>query len=1397
MPVFLKRALRISLRALKWLSVALVALLVVALLATAWLTVPSPGRTSLASIISDLASSPDRTVSVSGVSGIWSGRLRLDGVTISDRSGPWLELADIELDWSPTALLSRRFDAELLKAGRVEVLRAPEPGQETAADDSGFSLPVSVDVDRFEFPDIVMGAGLAGEVARLSAAGTARAERDPMAVDLVLDIDRTDGRAGSVDATLAYMPQDNRIDVALKASEPAGGIIAGLLQMAGDPAVDISIDGEGPFADWRGQGRFAVDGSEVAALSLHHRLDGDDRLIEAKGQGLFAPFLPPVARPFLDGPTSFDIAAVLSAAGGVDVRRAVVNSQTLALDAAGTIDPAGRSDFTLAANALDAPVALSLGDPVAPVTLAVRSASARIIGTDRPAIDLTVELPSLSAAGFDATEIVASLQSEAFDLASQTGPFALSAQVGRIASDDDTLAPLLAGQTSLTATGSLEATTITLGRADITNEAASVQASGTVSRSDGSLALDVAADVASSALPPAAQPALGERVTLNGRIERAAEGAFSVSGLDLASGGLAIAGRVAIDGEEIDADISGSLADIAVLSDQASGAIRFSSRATGALSGPAYELSLQGERLESAGRAIEGLDLTASGVADPAAPSADVSLSGSVEGETLRGTAAISTGEQQRSFEALDIVLGQSRITGDLQLDDDLLPTGTLNVSVPDLGPLGALVLEQLSGSLDAELQFTRDGERPRLLVNGRIPAFSRDTVSARDVTIDATIVDYLTTPAISGRVQAALIGAGGTAISGLNLALGRDGPWTAFNLAAEVAGSPASAVGGVMIDQGRVTVELDSAAASLQGTSATLAAPTLVVVNEGTVALDGLVLLVGGGRVTVSGTAGEALSIDAAIASLPLATVNAFAPGLDAAGTLNGRVTVTGAPSNPSIRYTADVAGAAVAASRDAGFGAMAITSSGTFAGGRLQFDASLGDGSGLTLRGGGTVETGGSGALGLQFSGRVPFDFLTARLAAQGLSLTGIADASISVGGSTSNPAISGTVTSSGARFIDTRSGLAVTDLATRISIADNVARIESMTGTLSTGGRLSASGTVGIDAAQGFPADLDLRLDDGRYVDGRLVTASLSGALEVNGPLATAPTVTGTVNLGRTVVTVPERLPGSLNALNVQHRNAPAAVRRQEEAIRPPASSGNSSGGLNLDVTVNAPQEIFVRGRGLDVELGGSLRLTGPVSSPRAIGEFNLRRGRLTILAKRLAFTRGAISFSGSLTPYLDLAADSQAGTTTVTVLVRGPATDPEFTFESSPTLPQDEVLAALVFGRTIDNLSPVQIAQLAAAAAQLAGLSGSTNLLETLRARTGLDDIDVRTDEATGESSVAVGKYLNDRTYLSLERGTEAGSGKAAIDLEIGRGLKLRGEAREDGETKGGIYFEREY
>ncbi|RWD62219.1 MAG: translocation/assembly module TamB, partial [Mesorhizobium sp.] len=511
----------------------------------------------------------------------------------------------------------------------------------------------------------------------------------------------------------------------------------------------------------------------------------------------------------------------------------------------------------------------------------------------------------------------------------------------------------------------------------------------------------------------------------------------------------------------------------------------------------------------------------------------------------------------------------------------------------------------------------------------------------------------------------------------------------------------------------------------------------------------------------------------------------------------ISGTVKVSGAPATPSVAFKVDASGVQSSQTRGAGLGGMNVSSSGTFAGNKLTFDANISDGAGLGLKGGGTVTTAGTPTLALDFNGKVPFSFLASRLAAQGLALNGTADVNVQVRGPANAPVISGKVTTSGARLIDARSGLAVNGIAADVSIGGGVARINRLTGTLSTRGSLSASGTVGITPAQGFPADLSIKLTDARYTDGRVVTANLGGDLTIKGPLVSAPVIAGTINLARTVITVPEKLPGSLSALDVKHKNAPRAVRAQDRALNPPTSGGgNGGGGLTLDVTVNAPNQIFIQGRGVDAELGGSLKLTGPASAPQAVGTFTLQRGRLTILAKRLTFTEGTVGFQGSLVPYLNLTATTTTSSATVTIVVSGEATNPKFNFSSVPALPEDEVLAQLIFGRSMSNLSPLQIAQLADAAAQLAGAGGSTSLLDNLRSAIGVDDLDVTTDEKGG-TAVSAGKYLNDRTYVTIQKGDKPGSGKATIDLNVGRGVKLRGEANDAGEAKGGVFYEREY
>ncbi|WP_461512647.1 translocation/assembly module TamB domain-containing protein [Rhizobium mongolense] len=553
-------------------------------------------------------------------------------------------------------------------------------------------------------------------------------------------------------------------------------------------------------------------------------------------------------------------------------------------------------------------------------------------------------------------------------------------------------------------------------------------------------------------------------------------------------------------------------------------------------------------------------------------------------------------------------------------------------------------------------------------------------------------------------------------------------------------------------------------------------------------------VTLKAGGNVMIEGTVVKSLKVDANVSNLPASVANGFVPGLSAEGTISGTASVSGPLSAPKVDFKLNWKNAATSQTKGAGLSPFAITANGKLADNTLTIDTDLTGDSGLSMKGGGTVAITGSRALNLQFRGNLPFAILGAQLAQQGFVAEGTAAIDLRITGTAAGPVINGSIATSGARLVDVRRNLALNNVVANITMNGEQATISRLSGNFASGGSVAASGTVGIRPGSGYPINIEFRLNRAVYVDGTLVVATVNGNLGLRGPLLTNPVLSGRLNVEKASITVPDKLPTSLREINIKHVNAPPAVRaqlRDENAQK----AGEKSATLALDLQIHAPSKIFVRGRGIDSELGGSVTIRGTAATPVVSGGFTMRRGRLTMLNRRLNFTdKSRITFAGDLTPALDMEASSTSGTTTLTVDVTGLATDPSITFSSSPTLPQDEVLAQLIFGQSMSKLSPVQIAQLADAVSQLAG-GRSTSLFEGLRNQLGVDDLNISTDEK-GQTSVSVGRYLNERTYFELQQGGEAGA-KAIINLDVGRGVKLRGAAGGNGAGEAGIVYEHEY
>ncbi|MGR9137895.1 translocation/assembly module TamB domain-containing protein [Rhizobium leguminosarum] len=869
-----------------------------------------------------------------------------------------------------------------------------------------------------------------------------------------------------------------------------------------------------------------------------------------------------------------------------------------------------------------------------------------------------------------------------------------------------------------------------------------------------------------------------------------------------AMGNVALAGT-AIDSIKVDAEIAklpASLANAFVPNLAAGGTISGTASASGTLAAPKADFKLDwtdAATSQTRSAHLSGLALTTSGHFADDRLDFDANLAGQ-NGLSLKaaGNVAIS---------------GNSVKTLDVKADLANLPAGLANGFVPGLGAEGTVSgTASASGALPKPaVDFKLDWKNAATAqtkssgLSGLSAAASGKFANDR-VDFDANL---------SGKDGVLAKATGGVTIAGTairDLSINADIPALPANIAnafvpglgaegtlsasAITSGTPANPIVDFKLNwKDAATSHTKAAGLSRLALAATGKYAGDRLDFDAALNGSGGIALKAAGNLAIAGTSIKSLDVTANTTNLPASIANGFVPGLAAEGAVSATAKATGTLSAPSVDFKVDWKNAATSQTKGAGLSPFSIGASGKLAGNRLTVDTSLAGDSGMSLKGGGSVVITGNRALDMRFNGNLPFAVLGAPLAQQGLVADGVATVNLQIGGTAAAPVINGTVSTSGAKLVDVRRNLAVNNLAATVTFNGSQAVISRLSGNLGGGGTISASGTIGIQPAGGFPADISIKLDKAVYVDGTLVISTVNGTVGLRGPIMNA-TLSGKLRLDKTSITVPEKLPTSLREVDIRHKNAPRAVLAQlrDDGERKP---GEKSSVITLDLEIDAPSHIFVRGRGIDAELGGRVTIRGTAAAPIVTGGFIMRRGRMTILNRRLDFSdKSRITFAGDLTPALDMEATSASGSTTLTVDVAGLATDPAITFSSSPQLPQDEVLAQLIFGQSMSKLSPVQIAQLADAVSQLAG-NRSTSLFEGLRNQLGVDDFDVSTD-SKGQTSVSVGRYLNDRTYFELQQGGSAGA-KAVINLDVGRGVKLRGGAGGNGEGEAGIVYEREY
>jgi translocation and assembly module TamB len=367
---------------------------------------------------------------------------------------------------------------------------------------------------------------------------------------------------------------------------------------------------------------------------------------------------------------------------------------------------------------------------------------------------------------------------------------------------------------------------------------------------------------------------------------------------------------------------------------------------------------------------------------------------------------------------------------------------------------------------------------------------------------------------------------------------------------------------------------------------------------------------------------------------------------------------------------------------------------------------------------------------------------------------------------GGSIADPQVRGSVAGDDLRIQSTLTGTDLRNVKAAGSFAGSRLRLTSFSGTASNGGSVVGSGTVdlaGMGPGRGPSLDLRLAANKAEILDLSTMGATVTGPIRIvsNG---VGGTIAGRLRVNKAHWRLGAATGASdLPAIKTTDINLPAD-------IAPPSQPGAPWRYL-IDVT--APGGIVVDGMGLDSEWSGDIVLRGTTSDPRIGGVVRVvpRQGFYDFAGSRFDITRGVIDFNESAPPdpQIDLLAETVSGPLTVQVHVGGSASRPDIAFSSTPAMPEEEILAQLLFGGSIANLSATDALQLGAALSSLRGGAG-LDPINRLRKAVGLDRLRiVPADPALNHgTALALGKRFGRQFYAEI---ITDGRGYNATSLEF--------------------------
>ncbi|MGD9161740.1 MAG: translocation/assembly module TamB domain-containing protein, partial [Desulfobacteraceae bacterium] len=404
----------------------------------------------------------------------------------------------------------------------------------------------------------------------------------------------------------------------------------------------------------------------------------------------------------------------------------------------------------------------------------------------------------------------------------------------------------------------------------------------------------------------------------------------------------------------------------------------------------------------------------------------------------------------------------------------------------------------------------------------------------------------------------------------------------------------------------------------------------------------------------------------------------------------------------------------------------------------------------------------------------------------------IAGRLDTGFDISGYYGSPVISGKAMLSKGTYENTEMGILVDNIEAEISADNSGIKLHNFKADDGLKGKITGKGHFDIDAAKNLPYEVSMVLRNMQLTGNSSLRTVAGGNTVISGSMKQH-NLSGELTLEKAEFEIAEKLPVEFTELEIKEINRDVGIGQDE--IKPAAKSK-----INFDLAVSSPGKVYIKGRGLDSEWKGDVKLEGDSNNPVITGNFTLVRGNYNFLARPFTLTDGQVTFSGNSPPdpYFDVTGKSVNSSITALINLKGSIKNPVLSLSSEPELPQDEILARVLFDREVSQITPLQALQLTAALKQMLGGKKGFDPLSYTRSLIGVDRLEVKQSEANpDESALSAGKYLKDNIYIEVEKGISDESGKASVTWELTPSITVETEVGEDSETGMGINWKYDY